>query len=135
MLHVGRNAGERIGAHREGAIVDVRRFPCVGVAILCLVLAMLMFTGRDASLIAGYNAATPAERARYDGRKLGRTVGVLMLASGAFAAVMAVATWLAVTGRIDKGAVSAIGGVGGIVLVTVIDCTVWYANTCCFRRR
>ena len=45
-----------------------------------LALGLILYRGKGAALIAGYNTATPAEKAQYDGKKLCRGVGKLMFA-------------------------------------------------------
>ena len=103
-------------------------FVCAAIAVLCLALAIVLFTGRGAFLMAGYNMATPEERALYDGRKLSRSVGCLMVFCAVFATVMALACWCAQEGLMTMGTV------GALLLVSVIGGVVWYANTRCFRR-
>lgn len=62
----------------------------VGLAIVYFVLAaplvalaIAMFCGRGASLVAGYNTASPAKRAEIDEKKMLRCVGVILLAVAA----------------------------------------------------
>ena len=109
-------------------------FVCAAIAVLCLALAIVLFTGRGAFLVAGYNMATPEERALYDERKLSRSVGCLMVFCAVFATVMALACWCAQEGLMTRGAVTTMGTVGALLLVSVIGGVVWYANTRCFRR-
>lgn len=109
-------------------------FVCAAIAVLCLTLAIVLFTGRGAFLVAGYNMATPEERALYDERKLSRSVGCLMVFCAVFATVMALACWCAQEGLMTRGAVTTMGTVGALLLVSVIGGVVWYANTRCFRR-
>ena len=45
---------------------------------LCLLLGILFSMGKGASLIAGYNTSTEAEKAKIDEKKLCRLVGRLM---------------------------------------------------------
>lgn len=42
-------------------------------------LSVFLLTGRGGFLIAGYNTSSPEEKAKYDAKKLCRTVGVMML--------------------------------------------------------
>ena len=53
------------------------------VAALLAALAVVMFCGRGASLVAGYNTASPAKRAQIDEKKMLRYVGVILLAVAA----------------------------------------------------
>ena len=62
----------------------------VGLAIAYFVLAaplaalaIAMFCGYGASLVAGYNTASPAKRAQIDEKKMLRYVGVILLAAAA----------------------------------------------------
>lgn len=43
------------------------------------VLSVILLTGHGAFLIAGYNTSSPEERAKYDAKKLCRTIGVTLL--------------------------------------------------------
>lgn len=53
------------------------------LAALTAVLAIVMFCGKGASLVAGYNTASPAKRAETDEKKMLRYVGVILLATAA----------------------------------------------------
>ncbi len=53
------------------------------LAALSVALAIVMFCGRGASLVAGYNTASPAKRAQIDEKKMLRYVGVILLAVAA----------------------------------------------------
>ena len=62
----------------------------IGLAIVYFVLAaplvalaIAMFYGRGASLVAGYNTASPAKRAEINEKKMLRYVGVILLATAA----------------------------------------------------
>lgn len=45
------------------------------IAIICLIIAVLLFSGRGAFLIAGYNMASKAEKMKYNEKKLCRVIG------------------------------------------------------------
>lgn len=49
------------------------------VFIPLFLIAILLISGKGSSLIAGYNTASPEERAQYNERKLTLTIGVGML--------------------------------------------------------
>ena len=49
------------------------------IALFLVVLAIVMLRGHGASLVAGYNTADPAEKARIDERKLLRYVAIILL--------------------------------------------------------
>ena len=53
------------------------------VAALLAALAVVMFCGRGASLVAGYNTASPAKRAQIDEKKMLRYVGAILSAAAA----------------------------------------------------
>lgn len=55
-----------------------------GCAVLLFVmLAIVFFRGKGASLIAGYNTASPEEKAKFDEKALCRAMGGMMLACAA----------------------------------------------------
>ena len=55
-----------------------------GCAVLLFaILGIVFFCGKGAFLIAGYNTASPEEKARYDGKALCRTMGWMMFACAA----------------------------------------------------
>ena len=49
------------------------------IALMILVIALVLLSGRGASLIAGYNTSSAAEKAKYDEKKLCRFVGGILL--------------------------------------------------------
>ena len=52
----------------------------LGIDLLFVFLGVLFFCGKGAALIAGYNTASPHEKARYDEKALCRAMGWLMMA-------------------------------------------------------
>ena len=48
-------------------------------AVPVIIIGIVLCCGKGAFLIAGYNTASPAERAAYDEKALCRAVGVLLL--------------------------------------------------------
>ena len=55
-------------------------FIFLGIDLIFIILAILFFCGKGSSLIAGYNTASKAERAKYDEKALCRAMGWLMVA-------------------------------------------------------
>lgn len=51
--------------------------------ILFAILSVVFFCGKGSFLIAGYNTASPEEKAKYDEKVLCRTMGGMMLACAA----------------------------------------------------
>ena len=49
-------------------------------ALLFVVLGIVLFCGKGSFLIAGYNTASPEEKAEYDEKALCRAVGIMMFA-------------------------------------------------------
>lgn len=48
------------------------------VCIPILLMGVYMMTGRGAFLIAGYNTSSPTEKARFNGKKLTKAMGVMI---------------------------------------------------------
>ena len=61
----------------------------LGIVALFLVLGIVFLKGKGAFLIAGYNTASPEEKARIDEKKLCRYMGRMMLALAACWLVLA----------------------------------------------
>ena len=55
-------------------------FVFLGIDFLFILLGILFFCGKGSFLIAGYNTASRAERAKYDEKALCRAMGWLMFA-------------------------------------------------------
>lgn len=68
--------------------------PNAAMATVFMLLGVLFSRGKGAFLIAGYNTASAAERARYDEKALCRFLGKLMFALAACQALMGLgAAW------------------------------------------
>ena len=65
-----------------------------GMILLFLLLGLVFSRGKGAFLIAGYNTASKAEKARYDEKALCRFMGRLMFAMAGCWAVVALSTLL-----------------------------------------
>ena len=58
--------------------------------ILFAILGIVFFCGKGSSLIAGYNTASPEEKAKYDEKALCHTMGGMMFACAACFGVLMV---------------------------------------------
>lgn len=88
--------------------------PNAVMAAVFVLLGILFSRGKGTFLIAGYNTASPAEKARYDEKSLCRFMGELMFALAACQVVMGLGAawagmWLYWLG-IALFLVSAVGG-------------------------
>lgn len=108
---------------------------CGAVAVLCLVLGVVLCTGRGWQLVAGLNTMEPAERARYDVPKVCRATGVLMLVCAVACACLGVVLLL-----IERGAIPENSPLMAVVIVAFIAVAgggcgllAWYTNTRCKR--
>ena len=61
----------------------------VGVILLFLLLGVVLSLGKGAFLIAGYNTASKAEKAKYDEKALCRFMGKIMFAMAGCQGIMA----------------------------------------------
>ncbi|MDD3244253.1 MAG: DUF3784 domain-containing protein [Eubacteriales bacterium] len=84
-------------------------------------LAVVFFMGKGAFLIAGYNTSSREERAKYDEKKLCRTMGMVCAVIAVMTALMAL--W--------HTAVYA--AVYGAVLLGVVGWALYWANVKCKR--
>lgn len=82
-----------------------------GLFGLFVVLGIIFLSGHGASLIAGYNTATPEQRGRYDFRKLSRLMSIF---SFGMAGMLGVCFWTDYTWQIG---VPGMLGLIGLVLV------------------
>jgi hypothetical protein len=64
---------------------------CGGIALLLLIMGVFLLMGKGAFLIAGFNMMPPAEKARYNVRKLTFSVGILLILTAVLMMVMTVA--------------------------------------------
>lgn len=60
------------------------------IILICLIIGVQLLRGKWLMLISGYNTLTPAERAQYDGRALGRIVGIYTIVIALLVAVTVV---------------------------------------------
>ena len=66
----------------------------LGLALLFAVLGIILWHGKGAWLIAGYNVSSDAEKSKYDEKALCRFVAKLMFFYTACFVLLAVSTWL-----------------------------------------
>lgn len=102
-------------------------------ALLCLGAGVLLFTGRGAWLVAGYNSMTPERRARYDERKLCRATGSMLLGVSLACGLMGCAAVLEgdTAGACEVS--DCLDLLAAVILIADIVLGVWYANTKCYR--
>lgn len=74
----------------------------VVIALLFLVLGVVLFLGKGAWLIAGYNTASKEQQEQYDKKKLCRAAGCVCLISGILLGVMAYLGYRIRTGAVDE---------------------------------
>ena len=55
----------------------------LALSLLLCILGLVIFLGKGSFLIAGYNTASPREKAKYDERALCRAVGTLLFCCAA----------------------------------------------------
>lgn len=84
--------------------------------ILFAILGIVFFCGKGSSLIAGYNTASPEEKAKYDEKALCHTMGGMMFACAACFGVLMVSDILKSLALMWVGIVSFfIVIVGGVI--------------------
>ena len=66
----------------------------LGLALLFAVFGIILWKGKGAWLIAGYNVSSDAEKSKYDEKTLCRFVAKLMFFYTACFVLLAVSTWL-----------------------------------------
>ena len=66
----------------------------LGMAALFAVLGIVLWNGKGAWLISGYNVSSDAEKSKYDEKTLCRFVAKLMFFYTACFVLLAVSTWL-----------------------------------------
>ena len=101
------------------------------VMIPLIIMTALLLRGRGAMLIAGYNTASDEERARYDERKLCRTVGFCMLACDILCVLLLALIVLAELSILPVAVMNLFVWVVIGVLTAVMAVTMWYANVKC----
>lgn len=92
----------------------------LSMIVLFLVLGLILSRGKGAFLIAGYNTASKAEKAKYDEKALCRFMGKVMFALAGCQGVMAL-------GILAVGMWLYYVGIG--LFLAVVFGTVIYANT------
>lgn len=101
------------------------------VMIPLIVMTILLLRGRGAMLIAGYNTASDEERARYDEKKLCKTVGFCMLACDILCVLLLTLIVLAELAILPESVMNLFAWVFIGVLIAAVAVTMWYANVKC----
>lgn len=91
----------------------------IGLAVVFLLISLLLFTGKGAWLIAGYNTSSKKEKEKYDEKKLCSVMGTMC-------AIIAVLTGILALLDDESYAI-----IYGVVICIVVITTVIYANTKC----
>lgn len=93
-------------------------------AALLIIPAAFLLSGRGAFLIAGYNTASPEEKAPYDEKKLCRVTGIGLLVCG-----IPMLLWAVLGENAPSWFIAA------LMIVTLLDVVVmiWLTNTKCWR--
>ena len=94
-------------------------FAHLGSILVLVILGIVFSKGKGAFLIAGYNTATPEERARYDEKALCRCTGKLMFALAGCFGVATLGIYLDVP---------AVMGAGYLLFAVVTVAGIVYAN-------
>jgi len=97
------------------------------VAALLAALAVAMFCGRGASLVAGYNTASPEKRAQIDEKKMLRYVGAILSAAAA-------GSVLAGVGALIGSQILQYVGIGLLIAAPVAGVIVMNTGDCCKKK-
>ena len=97
------------------------------VAALLIVFGVMLLRGKGAMLIAGYNTASPAERARYDEKKLCRAAGAVCLIVAGMLLLMAALLWQGE--NLPEGMLGGFLTASAVVLVGTVAWALIYMNT------
>ena len=96
------------------------------VLALLSALSVILLTGRGSFLIAGYNTSSPEEKAKYDRKKLCRTVGVTLL-------LIAAATLGLLLIPVNSAYATPYFIFYFIFILTDVGVTLYYANKRCLK--
>lgn len=95
------------------------------IAGVLAVISVVLLSGHGAGFLAGYNTASPAERARVNASKLARIMGGAVLVCAIYAAAVALLVYAHVQGAVDRTTLFLAGGIGAIVPIAAL-CVVGY---------
>ncbi len=110
-------------------------FICIGILVLLFLTAgITLLMGRGSFLVAGYNTATPEERAEYDEKKLCRSMGVLCMIISAMLVVMGYLGYRVDNGFMEEQKMLPFAVVFIGVLLSAVIIEVIYVNTRCKRK-
>lgn len=96
-----------------------------GLIGLCLLIGGILYTGRGAIMIAGYNTLPESEKAKYDEPALARFVGKVM-----FAVAFSMVLWV-LGDLLDNGWLY---GVGAVLVLGITVFAGAYANGTRFKK-
>ncbi len=72
------------------------------LCVVFLILSVILLSGHGAWLIAGYNTAPDEKKEKYDGEKMSRAAGVLMLFVAVLAAGLGAAGYFVEAGKVQE---------------------------------
>ncbi len=93
--------------------------------------AIALFLGKGSWIIAGYNTASEEEKAKYDKKKLCKSMGVLCFIAAFLLFVMTYFTYQVIVGMLPEQSLLTVALVFIIVLVVTIIAEMIYSNTIC----
>lgn len=102
-----------------------------GATAAFLVLAGFLFSGKGSWLIAGFNTASPAEKAHFDRKKLCRTFSVVCLVIALLLGIMGFLGYHVETGRMQESGMAVYALVFILVLVGTLTIVARYINKHC----
>lgn len=105
----------------------------IGALVMLPLIAITaaLLRGHGAMLIAGYNTAPAEEKAKYDEKKLCRTVGLCMLACDILCLLLIVLIVLTELSLLPPPVMTVFIWVFIGVLIAAVAGTMWYANVKC----
>lgn len=89
----------------------------IAVVLILAILGAVLFSGRGAFLIAGYNTMSKEERAQFDEKKLCRAVGMFLFVLDA---LLGFVLWSGITGRMAVFAVAMILFFAAFIVGTIL---------------
>lgn len=117
-----------------------RRREIMGGVYFILVMAALMFAisitllaGKGSWLIAGYNTASPEEKAKYDEKKICRAMGIFCLLLTLLLCAMAYLGYRVEAGLMAEQAMLPFAIFFILVVVLAVVATMFYTNRRCRR--
>jgi hypothetical protein len=107
-------------------------FILIGAMVLVfLTMGGVLLSGRGSFLIAGYNTATPEERAQYDEKKICRAVGVLCMIIAVMLVFMGYFGYRVDTGLMEENKMLTFAIVFIAITLTSVAVVMIYTNKAC----